>query len=103
MLSKRNALTAVVARVGAVKYDYETYVKMTKEEREAAEKINFDEARFYIYPEKTHRAAFIVDRYNTSFARTFAECVFLAIVCGCIIACMPGILNVLNNLLGSAK
>ena len=103
ILSRRNVLTSITARKGAVEYDYETYMKMNKTEREAAEKIDFSDAEFYIKEDSAHRAAFIIERYNTSLIRTVMSCVLVAIICGCIIACMPGILNVLDNLLDSTK
>lgn len=103
LLSGHNMLTRVVARVGAVKYDYETYVKMSDEERKEAEKIDFDFARFYIKEEEINRAGFIRERYKTSPVRTLVSCLFVAILCGCIIACMPGILNVINEIIGKMK
>ena len=100
LLSSHNVLTRVVERVGAVKYDYDTYVKMSKEERAEADKIDFDFAKFYIKEEESNRAGFIVERYVTSLPRTLATCLFFAILCGCVIACMPGILDVVNSLVG---
>jgi hypothetical protein len=101
LLSSHNVLTQVVERAGAVKYDYDSYVKMSKEERTRADEIDFDKARFYIKEEETNRAGFIVERYVTSLPRTLAACTFVAILSGCIIVCMPGILEGINNLLGS--
>lgn len=103
LLSGHNVLTSVVGRVGAVKYDYETYMKMSEQERAESEKIEFDFARFYIKEEEANRAGFIVERYNTSLTRTLVSCLFVAILCCCIIACMPGILNVVNELIGKMK
>ena len=103
MLAGHNMLTQVVARVGAVKYDYDTYVKMSAEERKEAETIDFDFARFYIKEEETHRAGFIVERYVVSLPRTLVTCAFIAILCGCVIAWMPGILNVVNDLISKIK
>lgn len=103
ILSSDNLLTKTVERVGAVKYDYETYKKMSDKERKNAEKIDFDVAKFYIKEDETSRAAFILERYVTSITRTLVSCLFVAIICGCIIACMPGILNVVNELLGNIK
>jgi hypothetical protein len=100
VLSKRNPLTRITARSGEIEYDYETYVKMDKYERKLIEKIDFDEARFYIKEEEKHRAQFIIERYNTSVIRTAMECVFVAIIGCCIFLSMPGILNVINNLFG---
>ena len=103
ILSGRNALTAITARKGAVKYDYETYMKMNKTERDLVDKIDFAEAEFYIKEEESYRAKFIIERYSTSIVRTVMACILAAIIGGCIIVCMPGILNVLNNIFDSAK
>lgn len=103
MLAGHNMLTQVVARVGATEYDYETYVKMSAQERKEAEKIDFDFARFYIKEGEINRAGFVIERYVVSLPRTLVTCVFIAILCGCVIAWMPGILNVVNDLIGKLK
>ena len=103
LLSSQNMLTKTVSRVGAVEYDYETYVKMDKAARREAERVDFDSARFYINADESNRAAFIIERYAVSIPKTLVTCLFFVILCGCIIACMPGILNVLNDLIGKIK
>ena len=100
LLASQNMLTKTVLRVGAIEYDYETYVKMDKAARREAGRVDFDSARFYINPEEANRAAFIIERYAVSIPRTLATCLFFVILCGCIIACMPGILDVVNGLIG---
>ena len=42
---------------------------------------------------------FITERYVTSVPRTIVSCVFVAIICVCVIACMPEILRLINDLL----
>ena len=101
LLSGKNALTSTVARVGETEYDYDTYVAMSKEEKKAAEHIDFTKAAFYIRPEKSDRAAFIRERYETSVLRVALFSVMLAIICGCVIVCMPGILETVNDLLNT--
>ena len=103
ILSSHNVLTRTVARVGAEEYDYDTYVRMSAEERKAAETVDFDEARFYIREDSADRASFIIERYTVSIPRTLVTCAFLVILCGCAIAWMPGILNVVNDLIGKMK
>ena len=100
LLERSNMLTKMVAEAGKVEYDYETYMKLTKAEREAAERVDFSGARFYIKEEEAHRAAFIIERYNTSVMRTVMSCVFVAIICGCVIVCMPGILSMIDTIIG---
>lgn len=103
LLSRDNILTKTVARVGEKKYDYEEYKSLSKEEKRESEKIDFSEAKFYIGEDNKDRAMNIVDRYVTSIPRTIASCVFIAIVCVSVIACMPEILNLINNLLENVK
>ena len=98
-----NVLTKVVARVGEKKYSYEEYIKLSKEEKAQSEKIDFDTAMFYIKEQESDLAMSITEKYTTSIMRTVLASVFVGIMCICIIACMPGILNIVNNLLGSAK
>ena len=101
LLSGDNTLTKVVARVGALEYDYETYKAMDKKERLEAERIDFENARFYISESGATRAAFIAERYTSTLFGTILSCAFIAIICICIIVCMPGILDVVDGLLGS--
>lgn len=56
-------------------------------------------AKFYIKEEKYLLAESISTRRDASVTSTVMACIFIAIVCVCIIACMPSILNVINNLL----
>ena len=101
ILSGGNVIAKTVTRIGAVKYDYETYVKMDKKARAEAERIDFESARFYIAEEPSTRAAFIIERYATSLSRTIASCVLVTLLCGCVIGCMPAILSAVDTLLGS--
>ncbi|MBQ7343522.1 MAG: hypothetical protein IJW53_02015 [Clostridia bacterium] len=103
LFSGNNILTKTVARVGEKKYEYEEYKALSKAERRESEKIDFAKAKFYISEENKDRAMNIVDRYVTSIPRTVASCVFIAIICVSVIACMPELLNLINNLLESAK
>lgn len=97
LLAKNNLLTKTVARVGAQQYDYETYVAMSKKERKAAEKIDFDTARFYIKEEETNRAGFIIERYDVTVTKTVLSCLLVAIICGILIVCMPSILDTVDG------
>ena len=85
MLRGNNLLTKLVARAGDGK----------------SETLDDDllKARFYIKEEKYLLAESMSTRRDASVPSTVMACIFTAIVCVCIIACMPGILNVINNLL----
>ena len=99
VLSNNNILTKIVARAGAKAYSYEEYVALSKEERDAVEKIDFDTAAFYIREDKKNFALSVIEKYNTSIAKTILAVAFVAVMCVCIISCMPGILNVINRIL----
>ena len=101
-LSGDNILTKMVSRVGEKKYSYKEYTELSKEEMRKTDKVDFSSARFYIKEEMKDRANVFVEKYVTSIPRTAASCVFVAIICICIIACMPEILNGINNLLKNA-
>ena len=99
LLSSDNEMTRIVGRVGEVKYTYEEYKALSKKEKRSRVSIDFDEAKFYLREVETDRIAKVIDKYNVSLMRTVATCVFFAIFCGCIIACMPELLNIINNML----
>ena len=94
-----NILTKIVSRVGEKRFTYEDYVALSKEERVKAELIDFEAEAFYIRDDKKEFALSIVDKYNTSITKTLLAILFVVSICVCIISCMPGILNVLSNLL----
>lgn len=99
LFSGNNILTKIVARVGEKSYTYEEYVALSKEKREKAELIDFESEEFYIRDDKKDFALSVIDKYNTSLTKTILAIVFVMIMCVCVISCMPGILNVINNLL----
>lgn len=99
MLSRENLLTKIVGRKGEKKYGYEEYKSLSNKERKEICKFDIDTAEFYIREEKSDLAVGIMEKYSTSVKRTIAECVFIAMICVCVIACMPGLLELINNLL----
>ena len=101
MLLGENLLTRIVARVGERRYEYDEYKALTKEEKEKISTVDFATAKFYIREDKLALADNVAARYNSSVLNTVISCVFAAIVCVCLIACMPGILNLINNVIGS--
>ena len=102
-MSRDDLLTKVVARVGEVKYSYEEYKELSKERKKEIEKIDFSTAKFYIREDMSYRSTAIIEKYGTSVGRTVASCVFIFIIAMCVIACMPGILYAVDNLLGNFK
>lgn len=103
LLGADNMLTKIVGAVGKKEYTYEEYRALSKEEREKTDKMDFDTERFYIRKEQSNRATFVMERYITSPARTALVCVFIGLVLFCLIACMPGILNVIDSVIGSIR
>lgn len=103
LLGKNNILTKIVARVGEKQYSYEEYKALSKKEKKKAEEFDINAAAFYIREDKIERAAHVIDRYITSKLRNIAILIFLSLLCVCIIACMPGILNLLDNLIYDLK
>ena len=101
LLAGDTLLTKIVGRVGEKRCTYEEYKKLSKEERN--DKIDFESAKFYVREGQTDRAKNISEKYSSSVVRTIVTCVLIGIVCICIIACMPGILNIINNLLETVK
>ena len=103
LLSGNNTLSKTVARVGEVKYDYETYKAMDKKARAEAEKIDFESARFYIKESEVTRASFISERYTSTVTGTVLASALVAILGICVIISMPGILDAINELLESVN
>ena len=99
MLKRENLLTKIVGRKGEKKYEYEEYKALSNKERVEIEKFDIDTAEFYIKEEQSTLAAGAMERYGTSVQRTVMTCVFIALVSICVIACMPEILDVVNDLL----
>ena len=99
LLHGENTLTRIVARVGEVRYSYEEYKALSKKEKKAKVKIDFDEAEFYLREDQADRIANILEKYNVTIGRTAMTCIFIAILGGCVIACMPEILSIINNML----
>ena len=99
MLTGENLLTKIVGRVGESKYSYEEYKALPKKEKVKRTSIDFSSAGFYVRNEHFLLGESVCFKYSTSIVRTVVECVFVVMICTCLIACMPGILNVINNLL----
>lgn len=100
LLSREGQLTKMVSRVGEKKYTYEEYIALTKAKGYKEEKINFDEARFYISPEGNDRAKKMIESGNYSLLNTILFCVLSVAIYICIALLMPSILSFINDLLG---
>ena len=96
-------LTKIVARCGEKKYGYDEYMALSDEEKKECEEFDVTESRFYIREEYSLHATSVIDKYGTSVCRTILSCVLVAIISISLFLSMPGILNVLNNLLKNTK
>ena len=99
MLAHSDMLKKIVERVGKPQYTYEEYKALSKEERAESERIDFNDARFYIVESQIDRARHIKEKYVIDKTRLILGCVFLFVVYIAVAAAMPEILNVINNLL----
>ena len=99
ILSHSEILKKVVLRVGEVKYSYDEYKKLTKEQRREVERIDFTEARFYISESEIDRARHIKEKYVVDNKRMIIGAVLLTMVYIALTVAMPEMLNLINNLL----
>ncbi len=98
LLSAEGQLTKLVGRAGEKKYTYEEYIALTKNGGKG-ESINFSNARFYLRKESEERVTHILESGSPTVLNTILLCVLVLAVFVCISLIMPGILNLINNLL----
>ncbi len=92
-------LLQVVKRAGEKQYTYEEYSALIKSKDFKEEKINFDEAKFYLNESTLDDAKKIVDVPAPSVVNTILFCVLLVAIYICIILIIPELLNLINNLI----
>lgn len=103
LLSPGAMLTKFVARVGEVTNNYEDYVTMSKEEKKNLEKIDYNEARFYIREEHRAKIEDFVGKYDVSIQSIVVSCVLVGVIGISVILAMPEILNTINSIIKSVK
>ena len=86
-------LADMIKRVGQRGYTYEEYVALQKKKKFREEKVNFNEAKFYIDPEKLPRARKINEAGAPSYFQAALACIFILSVFICVSLFMPEILN----------
>ena len=89
----------IVCMEGEITPTYEEYLEQMKSKKKNINKINYDEARFYIQPSKLDEAKKLVLKSNTSVLNTVLFCVLLFIITVTLVILMPEILTWLNDLL----
>lgn len=95
-LSRNGQLTYMVRRTGETKKTYEEYMTVSKKRGYKDEKINFDEACFYIDPERIERAKRLVESTNTEWWRPALMAVFIIAIWVVLALFLPDLLNSLN-------
>ena len=97
-LSKSSGqLTYVVKRVGEVKENYEEYIKKSKGRGYKPEKINFDEARFYIAEDKVDIAKKNVSGAEPAWWKPIAITVTMVVIVVLLAIFLPDILSAMNK------
>lgn len=103
MLSHDTQLSKIVKRKGAPEYTYEEYRELEKTKSLPSEKIDFDEAEFYLAKESDDRAKKVLERYDIPVSRIVLLCVFVFVIFMIIMLLMPELLTLINNLVGFVK
>ncbi len=112
-LATSGKVTSIVARVGERQLSYEEYTKLETEYKKARKldksiteeqffgaEINFDDARFYVREEQKEYAVRIFNGADVSVTRTALRSALIAIVTVIIVFLTPGMLSLINSLLG---
>ena len=100
ILSFEGQLTKMVSRVGETKLSYEEFMALSKTKGIKEENPDIESSRFYINEESKARAQRVLEMGSTSLLNTILFCLFLVAVFFCLALLMPGILSVVNTLLG---
>lgn len=93
---KSGQLANLIKCAGAKTYTYEEYSKLQKTKGFRDEKINFDEAKFYINAEQMPRARRINDMGLPSYFQTILGCLLILIIFISVTLFMPEILTLLT-------
>ena len=99
MLSGAGELTRAVLRVGSPKIDYDSFMKLNREERKKLFLIDFDTETFYLSEEGKKRADRILSRYEFSIPRFVAFAVFVILIWGAVCAFSYEIFSYINSII----
>ena len=97
VLSTGSKLKTIIGRSGEKKLSYEEYVSLMKQKKSPEEKINFEEAKFYIKKDKVADATGIGVKSGSIIINTILFCVLAFILLVCLIILMPAILKIING------
>jgi hypothetical protein len=101
LLAREGQLTKLVKRVGEKNYSYEEYMALSRKERN--EKINFENAKFYLREEGMERSNKIIESHSPTLLNTILLCVFILAIFVCLSLVMPSIMNLIDNYIGRHK
>ena len=96
-LNGKGRLSGIVKRAGEKEYTYEEYSALIKSKNFKEEKINFEEAKFYLNKEKEEDAQRVLNVPAPTVINTLLFCILLIAVYICIIMIIPDILTLINN------
>ena len=97
-LTRNGQLTYMVRRVGETKQTYEEYVAMSKKRGHKDEKIDFDDARFHIDPQRIDRAKRLVETTNAEWWRPAIMALVIIAIWVVAALFLPDLLEALNEI-----
>lgn len=94
--SRSGHLSSLVTLSGYVKPSYDEYVKRAKKNKNH-DKINFDEAKFYIAIENKEEAELLIQKENPSIWKPILLSLVFLILSAVLFILMPNILELING------
>lgn len=101
LLSREGQITKLVKRTGEKNYSYEEYMALSRKERN--EKIDFENAKFYLREEGMERSEKILESSSPTLLNTILLCVFILAIFVCLSLAMPSLLNLIDSYIGKHK
>ena len=99
ILGAGSMLKNAISTVGVDEYTYEEYIKLGKEERKKAGKIDFSVVSFYIPEQKKSCAEKIVAEYKSSTLKLVCFCLLILLLYFCICSFSFELIGYIDSLL----
>lgn len=96
-LSRGGELTSIVKRAGEIKPTYEEYIEKSSKRGYKPEKIDFNEARFYIEEGKEDKAKRLLEQSSPAVWKPILLSAVFAAVLVLLALFLPDLLTVINN------
>jgi hypothetical protein len=96
-LSRGGELASIVKRAGEIKPTYEEYVEKSSKRGYKPEKINFEEARFYIEEGKTDKAKRLIEHSSPALWKPILLAIALAVLLVLMALFLPDLLALINK------